>query len=127
MANAKYYGKLMSTSDAASYLGVSSQAVSSYIRKGLLTATDLSTGTSRPIYGIREEDIIDFTMRQSKIKKSSKDSFKKHSVKTKEIKRCAIKERPNKYKDEICELKKKVKQLNEELLDICLRLEELTN
>lgn len=108
MANSKFYGKMYSCQEAASFLKVTPQAVSSYIRNGYLSATDLSCGTKRPIYGIREEDLIDFDLRKSKsIRRGRKLGSK------------------NKSK-EVDALKKQIKELSDELFNICVRLEELS-
>jgi len=108
MANSKFYGKMYSCQEAASFLKVTHQTVLKYIRNGYLSATDLSCGTKRPIYGIQEEDLVDFDLRKSKsIKRGRKLGSK------------------NKSK-EIDILKKQVKELSDELFNICVRLEELS-
>lgn len=132
MANVKYYGNLWSAQDAASYLGVTSQTVCAYIRKGLLSAVDLSSGTSKPVWGIKEYDVVDFSQRMKKTTHAGKVCYKpaldKKPVK-KEKDDSMVRCFKGKLADrdrEIEILKSEVKKLSEELFNVCIRLDELT-
>lgn len=126
MANMKYYQNLWSTSDVADYLGVTVQTVSRYVRDGLLSATDLSTGTGRPMYGFHEYDVVDFTQRMKKVEHGKRVRYiapnKKETKKTVVKKEVVVKDNTN----EINELRAKVSALTEILFDVCVRLEALT-
>ena len=120
MANQKHYGNLYSAADAATYLGVSYCTLLSYVKKGLLTATDLSYGSGRPTYGFSEEDLIDFDLRKQKIRKSSRKTIRKVVDVTE------IVARTEPAHKEVLELKLKIKMLSEELLELSIKLDELS-
>ena len=132
MANARFYNKCWSTSDVASYLGVSTVTVTSYVRRGLLSAVDLSSGTSRPIYGFREEDVVDFSQRMKKKQRSDghvsynppREKRKKVSN-NKDMYILELREEIRREREKNQIMVSKIKELSDELLDIAARLYEL--
>lgn len=120
MANNKYYGNLLTTAEAAKYLGVSYNTILNYVRKGLISAIDLSHGT-RAVYGFHEPTLIDFDSRRNKIKKVSKKPKTQKAPKTK-----VQLQQDLDYVREMAILKAKVKMLSEQLLDISVKLDELS-
>jgi DNA-binding transcriptional MerR regulator len=130
MANLAFYGTMLSTEDVGKMLNVSKQAVSSYIRKGLLSATDLSSGSGRPIYGINEMDVIDFKMRMKKSTYGSSNAYRMPTRRPRREKKVTAEDlliiENEKLKNELRAIKGEVTKLNEELLNITIRLEELT-
>ena len=119
MANNAYYGNLLTTEEAAKYLGVSHATIINYVNKGLLSAVDLSHGT-RPVYGFLESTLIDFDMGRKKIKVSRKPKTKssKPSKVEKQVELDHVKE--------IAVLKAKLKMLSEGLLNVSIKLDELS-
>ena len=123
MAN-NYYGKLISVTEAALRANVTPCTIRTYIKKGLLPATNLSYGKVRPRWGIREEDL--------KVFKDHEDP--KPEVPTGKVEppvkpyvHCRVRDRVSDAKSEkIKELKAEMAVLSEQLLTIAARLEELS-
>ena len=132
MANLAFYGNMLSTEDVSRMLNVSKQAVGTYIRKGLLSATDLSSGSGRPIYGINEADVIDFKMRMKKSTYGSSNAYRQPTRRPRREKEKKVTAEDmllienEKLKNELRAIKGEVTKLNEELLNITIKLEELT-
>ena len=55
---------LLTPNQAAAYLNVTAEQVRSLIRKGQLSATNVGTGTKRPLYRITEQALNDFLTRR---------------------------------------------------------------
>jgi len=51
---------LLTPEEAAGYLKVSAEQVRSLIRRGILTATNVGTGSKRPLYRIKHQSLEDF-------------------------------------------------------------------
>ena len=51
---------LLTPEEAAAYLKVSAEQVRSLIRRGLLPATNVGTGSKRPLYRIKRQALEDF-------------------------------------------------------------------
>lgn len=164
MANNKFYGKLMATSDVAKRFKVTTTTVIRWANRGWLQYTDLSNGVERQFYGFREEDVAVFNPadhrgrpgRKPKTVKASKDFPCKEEPKTyTEEKLCdyaisrlaavniaclgntnrdivkGLAKLPkvgvvDETREEIAELKARVKELSEELFKVCVALEELS-
>lgn len=62
---------LLTPEEAADYLKVSAEQVRSLIRRGLLSATNVGTGTKRPLYRINREALDDFLADRTKDSGSS--------------------------------------------------------
>ena len=56
--------KLLTPSQAADYLAVTPEQVRNLIRRGRLSATNVGTGTKRPLYRIRQQALEDFLSRR---------------------------------------------------------------
>lgn len=56
--------KLLTPSQAADYLAVTPEQVRNLIRRGRLSATNVGTGTKRPLYRIRQQALEDFLNRR---------------------------------------------------------------
>ncbi|MHC4204046.1 MAG: helix-turn-helix domain-containing protein [Planctomycetota bacterium] len=52
--------KLLTPSQAADYLAVTPEQIRNLIRRGRLSAINVGTGTKRPLYRIRGQDLEDF-------------------------------------------------------------------
>lgn len=132
MANLAFYGNMLSTEEVGRMLNVSKQAVSGYIRKGLLSATNLSGGVGRPIYGINEADVIDFKMRMKKSTYGESNAYRQPTRRPRREKEKKVTAEDillienEKLKNELRAIKSEVSKLNEELLNITIRLEEIT-
>lgn len=120
MANNAYYGNLLTREEAAKYLGVSPQTILNYVNRGLLSAVNLSHGT-RPVYGFQEEVLIDFDMRKKKIKSGRRKPRTKVAKPSKEELQKDLD-----HVKEIAVLKAKLKMLSEELLNVSIKLDEMS-
>ncbi len=56
--------KLLTPRQAADYLAVTPEQVRNLIRRGRLSATNVGTGTKRPLYRIRQQALEDFLNRR---------------------------------------------------------------
>lgn len=127
MASMKYYRNMLSTEEVAKYLGVTKVTVGRYVRNGFLSATDLSSGTKKPVYGFLESDVVDFTQRMKKVQHGVKTRYippnKPETKKVVKEKKATV---TKEYDDEIKELRTKISALTDILFDVCVRLEALT-
>lgn len=114
------YGTYLSVEDCAQELNLDHSTVWHFIKNNQLKAVNVGNGNYRPRYGVRLEDLNLF--KKSYVKYYSET--RGNSISKKRQKK---KEAENKKKnDEIEELKAEIKIISEKLLELSVRLEELS-
>ena len=117
-------GGYLSTRDVADDLGLDISTVWQFIKEGILPATNVGDGNYRPRYGVLLQDLNEFkkiyvkyATRISNPKKPGRKPKPKDEVKEVKV---------DKNKEEIESLKKEMALMAEKLLEISVRLDELS-
>ena len=124
-------GGFLSTSDVAADLDVTRATVLILINEGLLPATNVGDGNYRPRYGIRLEDLNIFKKMYHKygVRNPNEDPNKRRGGKRRKPKKEEVKVEVKvdpRDEEEIRVLKKEMELMAEKLLEISVKLEELS-